>query len=294
MTGVVTLISHLDLGWLFIMGQALVLLALSVYFLTLGQAARNAAFYALPRRRFLEKFRLGRKALSLFLPRDAASEHIQGKVDLKVFDRKELSPNPIARGDLFSRLLKRGFDIIMALGLLVFAMPLLVAVAIAVKLESKGPVFYRQTRIGRHGRSFEILKFRTMRVHAEEDGAVWAKANDSRVTRVGAFLRRSRIDEIPQAINILMGQMSFVGPRPERPEFIDLLVHELPHYEDRHLVKPGLTGWAQVNYPYGASVDDAREKLKYDLYYVKNFSLILDMFIIIKTVKVAILGIGAR
>jgi exopolysaccharide biosynthesis polyprenyl glycosylphosphotransferase len=294
MTGVVTLISQLDLGWLFILGQALVLLALSGYFLTLGQAARNAAYYALPRRRFLEKFRLGRKALSFFLPRDAASEHIQGKVDLKAFDRKELSPNPVARGDLFSRLLKRGFDIFMALGLLVFAMPILLAAAIAVKLESAGPIFYRQTRIGRHGRCFEILKFRSMRVNAEDEGAVWAKANDSRVTGVGAFLRRSRIDEIPQAINILLGQMSFVGPRPERPEFTDLLVHELPHYEDRHLMKPGLTGWAQVNYPYGASVEDAREKLTYDLYYVKNFSLILDLFIIIKTVKVAILGLGSR
>jgi len=152
----------------------------------------------------------------------------------------------------------------------------------------------RERRAGLHGKPFEVIKFRSMVSDAEKDGARWAAKNDNRVTKLGKFLRKTRIDEIPQAINVLRGEMSFVGPRPERPEFIEVLEKEIPHYNDRHAVKPGITGWAQVEYAYGASVDDARMKLMYDLYYIKNFSIALDCIIVLKTVRVTIFGIGSR
>jgi len=189
---------------------------------------------------------------------------------------------------------KRLFDILAALGLLVFLAPLLVLTAIAIRLDSKGPVLYRQRRVGLGGREFEIFKFRSMRTDAEKNGALWAKADDDRITRVGRLIRRTRIDEIPQAINILRGEMSFVGPRPERPEFVKLLEAEIDHYHDRHLVKPGITGWAQVKYVYTASVEGARTKLAYDLFYIKHFSPLLDLLIVLMTVRVALLGIGSR
>ncbi len=189
---------------------------------------------------------------------------------------------------------KRAFDILVASLLLLLASPVLVLVALAVKLDSKGPVFYRQERVGLHGKSYWLWKFRSMRTDAEKNGAVWARANDDRVTRVGRFIRKTRIDEIPQVFNVLVGDMSFVGPRPERPVFVEQLKQQIPFYGLREAVKPGITGWAQIRYPYGASVEDARNKLEFDLYYVKNGSLFLDIGIIFHTVRHVLLGRGAR
>jgi exopolysaccharide biosynthesis polyprenyl glycosylphosphotransferase len=177
---------------------------------------------------------------------------------------------------------------------LVLAMPVMAIVAIAVKRTSSGPVLYRQERVGRHGRVFSVLKFRSMREDAEAGtGAVWASPNDNRVTPIGRFLRRSRLDELPQLINVIKGDMSLVGPRPERPEFVKQLTEQIPFYGQRHIIRPGLTGWAQVRYTYGSSVEDALEKLQYDLYYIKNLSIPLDLFIIFSTIKTVILRRGA-
>ncbi len=192
------------------------------------------------------------------------------------------------------RVAKRIFDILVASTLLVCAAPFLLLVMLAIKLDSKGPLFYRQERVGLNGKSYWLWKFRSMRTDAEKDGAVWARANDDRVTRVGRFIRKTRIDEIPQVFNVLMGDMSFVGPRPERPVFVEQLKQQIPFYGLREAVKPGLTGWAQIRYPYGASVEDARNKLEFDLYYVKNGSLFLDMSIIFHTVRHVLLARGAR
>ena len=190
---------------------------------------------------------------------------------------------------------KRLFDLAAAAGLLVLLSPLLALTALLIKLDSKGPVLYRQQRIGRNGTPFEILKFRSMSVDAEKDGiAAWASKDDCRVTRVGRIIRRLRIDEIPQAINVIRGDMSFVGPRPERPEFVRLLEREIPNYHLRHVVRPGITGWAQVKYEYGASVEDARIKMQYDMHYIEHFSLWRDFLILIMTVRVALFGIGSR
>ena len=157
------------------------------------------------------------------------------------------------------------------------------------------PILYRQRRVGQHGRVFDVMKFRSMRVDAEKPGqAQWAVANDPRVTRVGSFIRKTRLDELPQLFNVLRGDMSFVGPRPERPEFVEHLEQTIPYYRERHTVKPGITGWAQLCYPYGASEKDALEKLQYDLYYVKNRSLVFDLAIIVQTVEVVLWGKGAR
>jgi exopolysaccharide biosynthesis polyprenyl glycosylphosphotransferase len=190
--------------------------------------------------------------------------------------------------------LRRGFDIALSLALLVFTLPLMLLTALAIKLDSAGPVLYRQERVGFGGRHFTLLKFRSMRPDAEQRGPVWAASGDPRVTRVGSVIRLVRIDELPQLLNILRGEMSFIGPRPERPHFVAQLERELPFYADRLLVKPGLTGWAQVNYPYGASVEDARAKLSYDLYYVKHRSLLLDLLILLGTVRVVLFQRGAR
>ena len=190
--------------------------------------------------------------------------------------------------------LRRSFDVALSLGLLVFTLPLMLLTALAIKLDSAGPVLYRQERVGLSGRNFTLLKFRSMRLDAEQREAVWAASGDPRVTRVGGIIRLVRIDELPQLLNILRGEMSFIGPRPERPHFVAQLERELPFYADRLLVKPGLTGWAQVNYPYGASVEDARAKLSYDLYYVKHRSLLLDLLILLGTVRVVLFQRGAR
>ncbi|BDS05311.1 hypothetical protein NT6N_03510 [Oceaniferula spumae] len=185
---------------------------------------------------------------------------------------------------------KRVCDIILAIVGLLFSLPLLVMAAIAIKLEDGGPVFYNQIRVGRYGRHFTIYKLRSMCVDSETGGAKWASKSDSRITRIGKFLRRSRIDELPQFLNILRGDMSFIGPRPERPEFTSALDEELHHYNLRHLLKPGLTGWAQINYPYGDSIEDAKQKLTYDLYYVKYATLALDLQIALRTVGAAMQG----
>jgi lipopolysaccharide/colanic/teichoic acid biosynthesis glycosyltransferase len=164
-----------------------------------------------------------------------------------------------------------------------------------VKLESNGPAFFRQRRVGLYGQSFDILKLRSMREDAEVGGiAVWAQKDDPRVTRVGAVIRKLRIDELPQAWSVLKGEMSFVGPRPERPQFVADLEARLPYYTERHMVKPGITGWAQINYPYGASIEDSRHKLEYDLYYAKNYTPFLDLLILLQTVRVVLWPDGAR
>ena len=190
---------------------------------------------------------------------------------------------------------KRAFDIIVSLVVLILTLPITVIAAIAIRIDSPGGIFYRQERVGAGGRIYWILKFRSMRADAEKDGvARWAQSNDSRVTRVGNFMRRTRIDEIPQIINVLVGDMSFVGPRPERAVFVENLKQKIPYYDVRHRVKPGITGWAQINYPYGASDEDARAKLAYDLYYVKNGNLFLDAVVLFQTARVVLWQEGAR
>lgn len=196
------------------------------------------------------------------------------------------------RGSL--RRLKRALDVLISLVLLVPATPVMLLTALIVRLESPGPVIYQQDRVGLFEKEFTVYKFRSMRSDAEKDGAVWASANDARVTRFGRFIRKVRIDELPQIWNILKGDMSFIGPRPERMAFVRKLKESIPCYSLRHTVKPGLTGWAQVCYPYGASEEDARRKLEYDLYYIKNMSLLLDISIIFKTVGVVLFPKGAR
>jgi sugar transferase (PEP-CTERM system associated) len=176
----------------------------------------------------------------------------------------------------------------------ILSLPIAIVTAILIKLESGGPVLYRQERVGKNGRTFTLMKFRSMRVDAEKNGPVWAQDGDDRTTRVGRIIRRIRVDEIPQFWNILRGDMNFVGPRPERPHFIKQLAEEIPYYEQRHLIAPGLTGWAQIKYPYGASIEDARQKLQYDLYYIKNQNLLLDAAILFETVKTIIFSRGAR
>lgn len=195
----------------------------------------------------------------------------------------------------FWRRAKRFSDILVSMVLILITFPVIALVAMIIWMDSggRGPVFYRQTRVGQYGKIFELLKFRSMQINAEEDGkARWAQKNDHRVTRIGKWLRRTRIDELPQVINVLKGEMSFVGPRPERPEFVSELEKKIPFYQERHVVKPGITGWAQVCYPYGATEKDALEKLQYDLYYVKNSSLFLDFVILLQTAEVILWGKG--
>ena len=191
--------------------------------------------------------------------------------------------------------LKRSIDLASALLGLVFCSPIMLAVAIAIRIDSKGPIFYRQTRVGLGGRLFEVIKFRSMRVDAEVGNKPqWASANDSRVTRLGRFLRKYRLDEFPQFVNIIRGEMSLIGPRPERPVFVDQLRNYIPYYDERHSVRPGLSGWAQVQYQYGASVEDAARKLEYDLFYLKNMSVLFDLAIIMQTIRIVIGGHGGR
>ena len=192
---------------------------------------------------------------------------------------------------------KRLFDLTIVLLLLPLVMPIMLLSALAILLDSKGKggILYRQIRVGKNGQLFEILKFRSMVVDAEKDGmARWASTNDKRVTRVGSFMRKYRLDELPQFFNILKGEMSFVGPRPERPEFVNELAENIPYYNERHRVKPGLTGWAQIRYPYGASIEDGKQKFQYDLYYVKNYSNFFDAFVLLQTADAVLFGKGAR
>jgi len=187
---------------------------------------------------------------------------------------------------------KRVLDILIAASLLVVTLPITILTAALIKLTSRGPIFFTQTRLGIQSKPFTVYKFRTMNTNAELEGAQWATANDPRILPIGGFLRSSRIDELPQCWNILKGEMSLIGPRPERPEFTSQLSKEIPYYDLRHVIKPGLTGWAQVSYPYGASVEDALRKLQYDLYYIKNYSLLLDLNILLRTVSVTISRTG--
>jgi sugar transferase (PEP-CTERM system associated) len=212
----------------------------------------------------------------------------------------DLPPEWIALSEGFRRdrlvlATKRIIDVIVSFVGLVLSAPLILFTAISIKLESRGPVFYRQERVGQSDQRFVLYKFRSMTKDAEADmGPVWASERDPRVTRVGAIIRKIRIDEIPQMINVLKGEMSFVGPRPERPYFVDRLKQNIPYYDLRHTVKPGITGWAQISYPYGDSEQDAVEKLQYDLYYIKHMSPIFDLQIIFESLKVVLLGSGAR
>ncbi len=192
---------------------------------------------------------------------------------------------------------KRIFDVTTSILLLLLTWPVMVVAALAILAENggRGPILYRQKRVGEHGEIFQVLKFRSMQVNAEAGGgAQWASMNDARVTRVGAVIRKFRIDEMPQFFNVLKGEMSFVGPRPERPEFVEELSRKIPYYAERHRVKPGITGWAQICYPYGASERDAEEKLQYDLYYVKNYTVFLDLIILLQTTQTVLWGRGAR
>jgi sugar transferase (PEP-CTERM system associated) len=195
------------------------------------------------------------------------------------------------------RLGKWLFDMVAVFLLLPIVLPIAFLASLAILVESgfKGPVLYSQTRVGQNGRLFKVYKFRSMSVNAEHDGvARWAEKGDSRITRVGGFLRKTRLDEVPQLFNIIKGDMSFVGPRPERPEFVVQLTEEIPYYNERHRVKPGLSGWAQIRYPYGASIEDGLEKLQYDLYYVKNYNILLDVLVLLQTAEVVLLGRGAH
>ncbi|MEO5597752.1 MAG: exopolysaccharide biosynthesis polyprenyl glycosylphosphotransferase, partial [Novosphingobium sp.] len=197
-------------------------------------------------------------------------------------------------GRAVSSFAKRMFDVIASALLLTLTLPLIGLFALIVKLDSKGPAFFRQTRVGLFGVPFSVIKLRSMRTDAEADGAQWASKDDPRTTRVGRFIRKVRIDELPQTWSVLKGEMSFVGPRPERPEFVSELEEHMPYYAERHMVKPGITGWAQINYPYGASIEDSRHKLEYDLYYAKNYTPFLDLLILLQTLRVVLWHEGAR
>ncbi len=222
-------------------------------------------------------------------------EQQSGRVDVARFDPGVLMRKRSLCTSTLKSIEKRLLDIVVSLTLLVLLGPLMLVVALLVKLTSDGPVIYWQKRIGLGGRPFWMLKFRSMRCNAEANGvARWATVDDPRVTPIGRLLRSTRLDELPQLVNILKGEMSFVGPRPERPEFVEQLQDDIPQYYLRHFIKPGLTGWAQINFSYGASIEDARRKLAYDLFYLSNAGLLLDLFIIARTVRVVLLREGGR
>jgi sugar transferase (PEP-CTERM system associated) len=228
--------------------------------------------------------------ISSFLERET------GRVDLDSVNPSWLIfSDGFSSGRRLSGIAKRLFDIIASAILLLLTLPIILLFALLVKLESKGPAFYSQKRVGLFGEHFFVHKLRSMRTDAEVEGkAVWAQKDDPRVTRIGKFIRKVRIDELPQTWCVLKGDMSFVGPRPERPEFVADLEQQLPYFAERHMVKPGITGWAQINYPYGASIDDSRQKLEYDLYYAKNYTPFLDVLILLQTIRVVIWPDGAR
>ena len=222
-------------------------------------------------------------------------ERETGRVDLGTVNPSWLIfSDGFSSGRVISSAAKRVFDIGASALLLLLTAPVILVFAILVKLDSKGPAFYRQRRVGLFGQSFDVIKLRSMRTDAEATGAQWASKDDPRVTRIGNFIRKVRIDELPQTWTVLKGEMSFVGPRPERPEFVADLEEHLPYYAERHMVKPGITGWAQINYPYGASIEDSRNKLEYDLYYAKNYTPFLDLLILLQTLRVVLWSEGAR
>lgn len=221
-------------------------------------------------------------------------ERITGRVSLNMLRPSWLIFTGRGRQKRIAGLARGAVHWLVALAGAILSLPIVIVTAILIKLESRGPIFYKQERVGKNGRTFTLTKFRSMRVDAEQDGPVWASKRDSRTTRVGRVIRKIRVDEIPQFWNILKGEMSFVGPRPERPHFVAQLAEEIPFYEQRHLIAPGLTGWAQIKYPYGASIEDARQKLQYDLFYIKNQGLVLDAIIIFETIKIILFGRGAQ
>ena len=222
-------------------------------------------------------------------------ERETGRVDLDSVNPSWLIfSDGFSSGRAISSVAKRLFDIAASALLLALTAPVIVLFAVLVKLDTKGPAFFRQTRVGLFGQDFDVIKLRSMRTDAEANGAQWAVLDDPRVTRLGKFIRKVRIDELPQTWSVLKGEMSFVGPRPERPEFVAELEEHLPFYAERHMVKPGITGWAQINYPYGASVEDSRHKLEYDLYYAKNYTPFLDLLILLQTLRVVLWHEGAR
>jgi sugar transferase (PEP-CTERM system associated) len=223
-------------------------------------------------------------------------ERETGRIDLDSVNPSWLIfSDGFSSGRRLSSAFKRVFDVTSSLILLVLTAPIIAIFALLVRLESPGGAFYRQQRVGLYGEPFDVIKLRSMRADAEAAGtAVWASENDPRITRIGHFIRKVRIDELPQIWSVLKGEMSFVGPRPERPQFVADLETKMPYYAERHMVKPGITGWAQINYPYGASVEDSRHKLEYDLYYAKNYTPFLDVLILLQTLRVVLWPEGVR
>ena len=221
-------------------------------------------------------------------------ERLTGRVHLDMMRPSWLIFSGRGRQARLNHFTRAAMHRIIALFGALLSFPIAIITVILIKLDSPGPVLFKQERVGKNGRAFTIMKFRSMRVDAEKDGPVWAKTSDERTTRVGRIIRKMRVDEIPQFWNILRGDMNFVGPRPERPHFVEQLAQEIPYYEQRHFIAPGLTGWAQIKYPYGASIEDARQKLQYDLYYIKNQSLLLDAAIMFETIKTILFSRGAR
>lgn len=254
-------------------------------------AVRDRRGGGLPMDELLECKLMGVKVVEL----SAFFERETGQLQLESLNASWMILSEGFREGMARDFVKRAFDITVSFALLMLTLPFMALAALFTALESGFPILYRQERVGQDGRTFTILKFRSMTVDAEKDGKPkWASQNDARVTRVGKIIRRLRIDELPQIFNVFKGDMSFVGPRPERPFFVAKLSEEIPYYAVRHTVKPGITGWAQVRYSYGASVEDALEKLQYDLYYVKNHSLFLDLLILFQTAQVVLWGRGVR
>jgi sugar transferase (PEP-CTERM system associated) len=221
-------------------------------------------------------------------------ERVTGRVSLNMMRPSWLIFTGRGRQARFAAVTRNSVHRLVALIGAILSLPIVLLTAVLINIDSRGSVFYKKERIGKNGRPFMLMKFRSMKVDAEASGPVWASKDDERTTRVGRMIRKVRIDEIPQFWNILRGEMSFVGPRPERPHFVNQLAQEIPYYEPRHLIAPGLTGWAQIKYPYGASIEDARQKLQYDLFYIKNHSLFLDAIILFETVKIILFGRGAQ
>ena len=223
------------------------------------------------------------------------NERYLGRIDPETLTTNDLLLAQGFAGGTVSACLKRICDVIFGCFLLLLTLPVMALTALAIKLDSPGPVFYRQLRVGQFGKTFMLYKFRSMTMDAEAGGNPrWAQKQDPRITRTGRFFRTTRIDELPQLVNVLRGEMSMVGPRPERPHFVEQLARAIPFYNRRSFVKPGLTGWAQINFPYGASIEDAHEKLSYDLYYAKHRSIILDLIILLATIRVVLFRDGAR
>jgi sugar transferase (PEP-CTERM system associated) len=225
--------------------------------------------------------------------REELYEEITGKLAVEAMRPSYLIFNEGFRRHTWTELVKRIFDVVLATSLALVTWPIMIIAAILVRLDTPGPVLFRQERVGQDGRAFVLMKFRSMRLDAEKDtGPVWTSEDDPRITRSGRFMRKTRIDELPQLFNVIAGSMSLVGPRPERQHFIDELAEKIPYFAQRHIVKPGLTGWAQINYPYGNTFEDALNKLQFDLFYIKNHSLLFDLSILFNTIKTVVLRQG--